>query len=63
MTPSLFSIQNALIGACVVLLLGLALESVVLIAIIKKKRVKASGWCNSFGFEIEADDHEDIQHK
>jgi hypothetical protein len=56
MMPSFLSIHNALIGACVVLLLGLALDSVVLIAIIKKKHVRASGWCNSFGFEIEVDD-------
>jgi len=34
----------------------LTTDSVIIIAIIKRRRFKATGWFHNFGFEIEADD-------
>jgi hypothetical protein len=59
MTPYFPSAENTLIGSLALLIFALSTESVVIVAILKKKSVKASGWFYKFGFEIEASDNED----
>lgn len=59
MTTYFPSTENTLIWSLVLLVFALSTESVVIVAILKKKSVKASGWFYRFGFEIEASDNED----
>jgi len=61
--PSFLSLHNAVLCACVFVVVVLATDYVVLVAILKKKRVKASGWFHKFGFEIEADDQTEPDRK
>jgi hypothetical protein len=55
------STGNALIWSITLLAFALSTESVVIVAILKKKSVKASGWFYKFGFEIEANGDEEKQ--
>ena len=48
--------QNTLIGALVICIIGLGLTSTVIVAIVKRKRIKATGWFHDAGFHIETDD-------
>ena len=57
------SLQTALVCACSFLLAIVATESLVLVAILKKRRVKASGWFHKFGFTIEASDPPNVARK
>jgi hypothetical protein len=63
MMPSFISSHNAFLCAGIFALVVLATDSVVLVAILKKKRVKASGWFQDFGFQIEADDQTSADQK
>jgi hypothetical protein len=50
------STQTAIVWAIVIVIFALATEAMMTIAIVKKKRMKASGHFLKFGFTIEASD-------
>ena len=57
--PPFMTSQNTILCACVFAFVVVTTQSFMLIAILKRRKVKASGWFYNFGFEIEASDQAD----
>ena len=55
--PTFITSQNAVVLACIFAFVVVATQSFMLIAILKRRKVKASGWFYKSGFEIEASDN------
>lgn len=62
MIPSFVSPHTVIVWAVVFVIFALTTETMVTIAIVTKRRMKASGRFFKFGFTIEASDDEEEKH-